>query len=921
MSTEGCTGFLYRLINSGYGMYSERINYRMCVGGDMADKKSNKRMFNVLVVGDWLVDEDWVGGEFRSFTSSRPGEKHLRGLATSVDAVESISGAGLTASTIHRAIRNAAEIKKTVFAIVGVGAWHQYDTAILQGMVHSGEGNYIPPVNKTREKYGPRSRYKLKRNDIQGSNVTLINLVDHDLTSIGNYPGTNRIIRVYQHKGRKVELALRYDWEAKLPPSGYWIDDSLNNISDTIKTVFNKIENGSINCEIDAVVIKDLGKGVVSPFLVEKLADEFGDKKWYVTTKRWTLPPLNDLDPSEYHPATIKGLLNNTPNDWMRHLSKVNLRCLFIPQVAADTAVRDNALTRWINFKGEPTHGAIRQWIALRTLFNSNSNNNPLIVVLPQNQRVLAFDGGVAFNPFAMSGKIYQQNEPYAFRDPRGIETQFTSVLQGAFVAYDLYCSDITTESGGANLFSLLKDAFDFTVKRMRGEVKRIADPETWGKNDDIRIIFEPAEPDKSITWQDEKDIKDTWCEWQASLDLEAFAADLIRPKDDINSDLVCRDSNPTLDAGAKNSTRISINLNHGMTDVDGYICMVPSKRRQLRQLLLQLDDFKRGRRDRARSCLLLASPGSGKTYLIVRLAASADYPSPLMFNITQMYSREGLLGCFDMISTTQAKWPNQPLIVFIDEVNAKLEGHPVWDMFLAPLEEGSYVRADKQFHIMPCFWIFASTKMPGVDNNNGGETKAEENNDKWSDFNSRLTMPVITLARENIKDYLDINGDLEQKAFDMLNKEFRLARLEGVYAGAVLTIQAFPDVRFISKSILSIFAHLGPWISIRQLGYFVRLFKEIKRGEVAGKNLKSEALEWLLRWQEDLIKELNINGKTKSRGILNYDGVVFRNDNIVPQQHKQLISEIEEYRPIKLYELQQLLASPSNHELVKIIW
>jgi hypothetical protein len=76
-------------------------------------------------------------------------------------------------------------------------------------------------------------------------------------------------------------------------------------------------------------------------------------------------------------------------------------------------------------------------------------------------------------------------------------------------------------------------------------------------------------------------------------------------------------------------------------------------------------------------------------------------------------------------------------LIVFIDEINAKLNNQHVYDAFLEPLEDGTYVHSGKTFRLAPCVWIFAGTEEP---------TRAKSGapaSDKAEDFQSRLTRPV----------------------------------------------------------------------------------------------------------------------------------------------------------------------------------
>ena len=112
---------------------------------------------------------------------------------------------------------------------------------------------------------------------------------------------------------------------------------------------------------------------------------------------------------------------------------------------------------------------------------------------------------------------------------------------------------------------------------------------------------------------------------------------------------------------------------------------------------------------------MLVASPGSGKTFLVNRLAKSLGMRG-LKFNITQMLSKSDILDCFDTIVTTQAQNRDEKIIVFFDEINAQLGGQYVYDTFLAPIEEGVYVRAGKTFPIDPCVWIFAGTEKPTDD-------------------------------------------------------------------------------------------------------------------------------------------------------------------------------------------------------------
>jgi hypothetical protein len=187
------------------------------------------------------------------------------------------------------------------------------------------------------------------------------------------------------------------------------------------------------------------------------------------------------------------------------------------------------------------------------------------------------------------------------------------------------------------------------------------------------------------------------------------------------------------------------------------------------------------------------------------------------------MLSKTDLFDCFDTVVTSQAQNKEEPLLVFIDEINAKLDGQHVYDAFLAPLEEGVYVRAGKTFHIDPCVWVFAGTERPSPISELHGDKS-----DKASDFESRLTLGPLDLR---IKDP---------------SKEEAEARIEKVYLGVSLLRSAFPDVRKVSKKVLQAFHTLPPNLEARELQHFVKAFFDIQYGTVKAKNIPKERFKQL---------------------------------------------------------------------------
>src|SRR6185437_6641635 len=238
------------------------------------------------------------------------------------------------------------------------------------------------------------------------------------------------------------------------------------------------------------------------------------------------------------------------------------------------------------------------------------------------------------------------------------------------------------------------------------------------------------------------------------------------------------------------------------MTEVRNYISIASSKRKILRKILDELEAFKT---ERARSCMMIAAPGSGKS-LLARVLAEDYGLHFLEFNITQMISKSDLLDCFDVILTTQFENPAKRLLVFVDEIDAYLGGEPVYDAFLAPLESGVYRRAGKTFPIKPCFWLFAGTKDP--------TEQADER--KARDFVSRLTLKPVAMKVDESDDW----------------------QLENVYIGVALLRLEFPDVREVSAEVLEAFYGLSMSLSIRELRQFIRDFVDIRSGEVRWNNV-----------------------------------------------------------------------------------
>ncbi|MCP4695544.1 MAG: AAA family ATPase [Gammaproteobacteria bacterium] len=743
----------------------------------------------ILVIGDWLVDEHWITGIHRSPTSSRTGQAHYRTLQLPTSTIHSLCGAGHTASILHHA-KHGPENKDKFCDIIGVGLWHKEDSGILAGMLNIDGENVIVPHRITIK---PKADSSTKPEANSSAKNNLFNLGDSLKDKEGKY-GTTKIIRVYQHTGNKIDLIQRIDWELPYPVNG-WFSKSENS---------NKLPAEGSNLskyleehkkEFKAVVIKDMCKGVISKELIQWLVgkpDEKGklDEKipWFISTKAWR------------------------PN-WLEELKDVDVRLLIIPQVAAQHAVREGDLSRWITRSKHVSKEALEKIDYFYDLLNVFERL--VVVTLPEGSSVLARDKWHENQKKDKDKKDKDKKDGIMQTD---LElAKIPVVLPMASVFFPALVANLLEEKN-MDFKKLLRDSLCFTKKWMLYEILRMKNPETWSpkgeKDEKGDIIPSPRlELDDAKGAQNKEVVCGTWqtFPWEST-------------KKDWDSAVTSYGIIGEKKNGEKNEENMRLELWRAMTDVEGYICCVKSKRKVIQKLVKELEGFNANGRRQHKSYMLIASPGSGKTFLIDCLAKSLGL-RPLSFNITQMLSKSDILDCFDTIVTTQAQDRKESLLVFFDEINATLQGQHVYDTFLAPLEEGVYVRAGKTFHIDPCIWFFAGTEGPAEGNDKDKSAKAD-------DFESRLSLAPLKLTKSRSEE-----GDE--------------ARLENVYLGVSLLRSIFPDVRKVSQKVLRTFHSLRPELEIRELKHFVKSFVDIQYGKVLGRNV---SLDWLREFRHQEI-------------------------------------------------------------------
>lgn len=608
----------------------------------------------------------------------------------------------------------------------------------------------------------PNTHFRLKKPKGKPvGNIKLLNLnksLHRKSKKRERFEYTTQIIRVYR-KGQQDRLRFeRFDWELPLREPD-WSVAKLKHLEGQIR----KKLNGQ---RLRMIVIKDLLKGAINRDIIECLCSMADDKtRWYVSSKKW-MP------------------------EWLDVFENVDLRLLLVPQVAAKEAIQSKKLTRWLYQSGRPSIEALELIEELDEITGKDSEDKQ-IVVLP--------DG------FSLIGR-------WRYRDEKKKVIQDKLVIQS-----ETEPEEILVPMGGASIFfptlitsiesaetrellpkETLCRVIESTVNWVKCDGNQVLDPENW-----------TPDPHR-------------WDGGPAILNLEEFNNRSVEFGDfyanDWQDEVDDWDTSLTNLGIVETNKRKQLQLWRSTMEVDNYVAFTREKRESLRSLVLGVNSFVQDPKHNV-GCLLIGSPGSGKTFLVRQLAQSAGIDF-LPFNITQMSSNADLLNSFDTIKARQDKH-DKLLLVFVDEINAEINGNVVYGTFLAPLEDATYIRNGQTHHLRPCVWIFSGTKPPVSES-------------KGSDFASRLSLGTINIDTED--------NEIDLSVLDPELDEFRsrrsLTKLEKVYLGVSILKNEFRDVSRVSRRVLEVFESLKWNTSIRDIKHFVKRFKDIQYGRVMSHNV-----------------------------------------------------------------------------------
>ena len=200
---------------------------------------------------------------------------------------------------------------------------------------------------------------------------------------------------------------------------------------------------------IHAVVIKDLCKGVISSGLINWLRSKFRESIWFVSSKSWS-------------------------PDWADLLQGLDLRLVIIPQVSAQMAIREGAVSRWVTANGHPASRRQAAFYELDRVYEKFSRNNnwPIIVALPDEMVVIA--RGSVNDTDDVQGLV----QPVVQFGPPPLGLPMASVFFASCIA-DLLTNEV------CDLSTLVRNALTYTLDWRTCEAERVTSPDTWNPSNE----------------------------------------------------------------------------------------------------------------------------------------------------------------------------------------------------------------------------------------------------------------------------------------------------------------------------------------------------------------------------------------------------------------------------------------------------
>ncbi|UCH96272.1 MAG: AAA family ATPase [Candidatus Aminicenantes bacterium] len=712
---------------------------------------SVKKDVNVLVIGDWIVDEDWVMTYERSETSAKQHkEKHFHTAYDDPDlGIKRLCGASLTASAVRGFLESETKEKEKKegtqekvsiygdFKIYGIGVWDPDDDNFMEELFKENNLVGANPFHIHREAA-----------PIDEGEKRLFNLARE-----GDICSTTRVVRTFLgHPGSHIAPMSRYDWHLQWKPEKMKEKSLKEIIDERMEKIFKQIGN----VEFDAIVLADFNKGLITEELVLSLTQKIQVPKskegilWFYRTKQIETP------------------------DWYYHFSK-QIR-------TGDSFIRfiDPRLSKKYAKGKSLTYGTELTADGLNFLkkYKTAHIDNSKLAVLFQDNSCIAYDNN--------------KKQIWVLRStekPTYITRGRSSIFLASLVIMEL-------ERKKKCLKPTQEDNFgtDCQVGLSNGIKWCNACMSIWQTDKKIKAVAADISKAVGSTKPD------------SNISIKLSGPKLCSVVENEWSQAQSKDSAGCIQiTGKNNEKKYQLEVWRAHTCLDDFTILDPDRKENILNLTSTIQGFmdtEDKEKQRPLISLVLADPGSGKSYLAKCLAKKFELEL-FECNISQLTSLDGLTNFFDQVDIAQRE--GRKIFMFLDEVDTLINGESIFGFLLELMWCGRYYRNGLKNALKPFPGFFAMSRDPD-------EQQFKIDHPKFRDLKSRIFGIYCHLA--NISD------------------------VEAIYLFARLLNRYFGEIAQVELGVLKTIGNTKFKYGARSIELFISLLKGVKRDKITKENL-----------------------------------------------------------------------------------
>jgi len=607
----------------------------------MTSKETAHKNVNILAIGDWIIDEDWVMMVERSTTSAKQmSEKHYHTTFNNYDmATNRLCGVSLTASAIRAFFKNKTEnelLQNFRCNVYGIGVWHPDDNEYMEELFRS---HNLPKTN-------PFKISRPKMTHVTGTEKRLFNLA-----RIGDKCATTRIVRTFLGSNPEVlpQPMSRYDWNIKWEPklkNGQTIKQIVDG---RVHEVFTNIGN----VIFDVIVLADFNKGLIDEnfinSLIKRLDNHIENEQslWFYRSKQTEDPKWE---------RTLDNYIKNNNGTLIK---------FYDPRLALNYA------------KGKPLICGSNLTVECLNIFKDNPHKdmNTKLAVLMHDNSIVAYD-----SKDDQSWVIRSREKPDYLTRGR------SSIFLASLVVMELLNKYITKReqhSFGDNCTIGIGNGIKWCIdcKKIWQKEKK----DVVGVSADILNAIEYYNKEKIVNIELSKqgDLEKINNDWELAENLKKVCC--------IEVDK---------DGGSKKEKQLQLWRAH--TLMNKFTLLNEDRKKIVYDIYNSIREFlDLDEKDRLRPLfsLIYATPGSGKSFLAKCLAQEFNL-KPFACNIAQMTSFSELSHFFDEVAASQREGKN--VFVFIDEADNLIRGESVFGYLLDMIWCGAYFQNGLKNELKP---------------------------------------------------------------------------------------------------------------------------------------------------------------------------------------------------------------------------